>query len=55
MSRACVVAPLALVEPDFVRADDAADVCKMLGRGVIHERVESLGLLVRMQPKRGRS
>jgi hypothetical protein len=27
----------------------------MLGRGVIHERVESLGLLARMQPKRRRS
>jgi hypothetical protein len=55
MSRGCVVAPVALVEPDFVRADDAADVFKMPGRGVNHERVESLGLLVRMQPKRGRS
>src|SRR5437667_2984075 len=36
--RARVVASIALVEPDFIRADDPVDVGEMLGRGVDHQR-----------------
>ena len=40
-----VVAPITLVEPDFVRADDTVDVGEMLGRRVMTSVLLLVGLL----------
>ena len=45
-----VVAPVALVEPDFIRADDAVDVGEMLGRRVDDQRAGVGRIVGEVQP-----